>query len=229
MRAVMSEVTELSNESANPYWQSNADVLRSLGQSFAGRSGPALELANSGLAKAHASGNPSAIAWARFGRAVAIELFDVQYAEALLDDCLVRARAVDNRWIEAMSSTRLASLRRRSGAVFDAMAMVLELLDTWERTGHRSHVWSALRQAALCLADAGDSATAIMLDQAAASAQLALPLLPADAEDLADAHEKIRLDVGEGQMRRWAARAYGLDQGEAIRVARERLQQMIAS
>ncbi len=228
MRAVMAEVTELSNESANPYWQTNASVVRSLGLSFAGRHGPALELANSALAKAHESGNPSAIAWALFGRAVATELFDVEYAEALLDDCLVRARSVENTWIEAMSSTRLASLRRRSGAVFDAMAMVLELLDTWERAGHRSHVWSALRQAALCLADAGDPATAIMLNQAAASAQLALPLLPADAEDLAAAYEKIRLDAGEDQMRRWAARADGLDQGEAIRVARERLQQMIA-
>ncbi|HEY5172805.1 MAG TPA: NB-ARC domain-containing protein, partial [Acidimicrobiia bacterium] len=133
MRDVMSEVITLSNESANPYWQTNVDVVRSLGHSFAGRSGPAVALANRAFAKARESENPSTIAWALFGRAVATELFDVEHAEALLDDCLVRARSVDNRWIEAMCLTRLASLRRRSGAVLDAMTMVLELLDTWER------------------------------------------------------------------------------------------------
>jgi predicted ATPase/class 3 adenylate cyclase len=228
MRNVMSEVITLSNESANPYWQTNVDVVRSLGHSFAGRGGPAVELANRALAKARESENPSTIAWALFGRAVATELFDVEHAEALLDDCLVRARSVDNRWIEAMCSTRLASLRRRSGAVLDAITMVLELLDTWERAGHRSHVWSAVRQAALCLADAGDPTTAVILNQAAAAAQLALPQLPADAEDLASALHKIRLDFGEDQMRRWAARADGLDQADAVRVARERLQLMIA-
>ncbi|HEY5173516.1 MAG TPA: hypothetical protein VIK54_17470, partial [Acidimicrobiia bacterium] len=93
--------------------------------------------------------------------------------------------------------------------------------------GHRSHVWSAIRQAALCLADAGDSATSVMLNQAVAGALFSLPQLPADAEDLAAALDKLRLDAGEDQMRRWAARADGLDQADAIRVARERLQRMI--
>ncbi len=66
-----------------------------------------------------------------------------------------------------------------------------------------------------------------MLNQAAAQALLSLPQLPADAEDLAAALDKIRLDAGEDQMRRWAARADSLDQADAIRVAREHLQLLI--
>ena len=99
MRVVMSEVIALSSESANPYWQTNADVVQSLGQSFAGRSAPALELAKRALVRARESENPSTIAWALFGRAVATELVDVEYAEALLDDCL----AGPGRWRTAGS------------------------------------------------------------------------------------------------------------------------------
>jgi Predicted ATPase len=40
-------------------------------------------------------------------------------------------------------------------------------------------------------------------DRAAFAAQFALPLLPADTEDLATALDKLRLSVGEDQMRRW--------------------------
>lgn len=227
-RGIMTEVIELSSESASAYWQTNVDVVRSLGQSFAGRSAPALDLANRALARARESENPSTIAWALFGRAVATEPVDVEYAEALLDDALARARSVENHWVEALCTTRLASVRRRHGSLRDAMTMVLELLDTWERAGHRSHLWSALLQAALCLADAGDSETAVMLNQAASGAQLAQPLLPADTEDLETVLAVIGRTAGEDRARLWASRAVGVDQAEAIRVARERLQLAIA-
>ncbi len=228
VRSVMAEVIELSSDSANPYWQTNVDVVRSLGRSFAGRGAAALDLANRAVASARESENPSTIAWALFGRAVATELVDVEYAEALFDDSLARARSVENHWIEALCTTRLASVRRRHGSLRDAMTMVLALLDTWERAGHRSHLWSALRQAALCLADAGDFETAVVLNHAASAAEFALPLLPADTEDLAAAFDKLRLSVGEDQMRRWEDRAEGLDQAEAMRTARDRLAIAIA-
>jgi hypothetical protein len=224
VRSVMQEVVEVSSESASPYWQTNVDVVQSLGRSFAGRSAQALELANRALARARESENPSTLAWALFGRAVATELVDPEYAEALFDDSLARARSVENRWIEALCITRLASTRRRRGSVRDAMTMVLELLDTWERAGHRSHLWSAVGQAALCLADADDAETAVMLHHAASAAQLALPMLPADTEDLAVALDQLQRSVGEDQMRRWRGRADGLDQAEATRLARDRLQ-----
>jgi predicted ATPase len=224
VRGLIQEVIELSAASASPYWQTNVDVVRSLGLSFAGRSAPALDLAERAMARARESENPSTMAWALFGRAVATELVDAELAEGLLDESLDRARSVDNLWIGSLCTTRLASMRRRRGSVRDAMLMVLELLDTWERAGHRSHLWSAIQQAALCLADSGDAETAVRLYHAAAAARLRLPLLPADTEDLAAALDALRARVGDDRMRRWEGRAAGLDQAAATRLARERLE-----
>ncbi len=223
VRTLMREVNELSAESASAYWQASADVNRSLGQSFAGRADAATELADRAMTRARDSGNPSTVAWALLARGVAAELVDVEYAESLLDDALRRARSVDNRWIAALCTTRLVSVRRRSGAVPDAMTMVLELFDTWERAGHRSHLWSAVRQGALCLADAGDAEGAIQCRRAASTARLQLPGLPTDAADLDQALARIRSEVGDDTVERWARRVDGFDQADAIRFARERL------
>ena len=228
VRELMHEVSRLATESADPYWQTNVDVVRSLGMSFAGRSDAAIELANRAMARARDSANPSTMAWALFGRGVAYEPVDVAQAESLLDDSLARARSVENRWIGAMCTTRLASVWRRRGAVRDAMTLVLELLDTWERAGHRSHLWTATRQAALCLADCGDSETAVVLNGAASAARLALPLLPADTEDLAAVLGQIRRDAKGVEMDRWLQRSEVLDQAEAVRIARDRLERAIA-
>ncbi len=228
MRRWMGEVLELSRASDSAYWQANADVLRSLGQSFGGRTEPALELSGRALEIARQSGNPSTIAWAMFSRGVATELVDRELAEALLDDALERARSVDNHWIAAMCASRLVSLRRRRGAAVDAITMAEELLDTWERAGHRSHLWSTIEQAALCLGERGDERAAVVLERAAGAAQLRQPQLPEDQADLAMVMSAIEEHVGAEQMQRWAALAVTFDQSEAVRFARERLHAAMA-
>jgi hypothetical protein len=203
--------------------------VKSLGQSFAGRSAPALELANRAMATARSSGNPSTVAWALFSRGVATELLDPEFASVFFDDALSRARSVDNRWIEAMCSTRLVSLLRRGGSTGDAMAMVLGLLDTWERAGHRSHLWAAVRQAALCLADSGRAADAVMLCEAVRSARMVLPGLPADHTDLDAAMARITSLSPAEDVARWVRRADGLDIADAVRLARERLSEAMSA
>jgi predicted ATPase/class 3 adenylate cyclase len=224
IRPVMAEVLALSKASASPYWQTNADVVRSLGHSFAGRSGPALDLAHHAMEIARTSGNPSTVAWALFGRGVATEAGDPEFAETLFDDALARARSVENRWVEAMCLTRLCSLQRRRGAVRDAMVLVQGLLDTWERAGHRAHLWAAVRQAALCLADGGDLSSAVILEETVQGGRLVPPGLPADADDLRSAMGRIAADVAVEDVRRWRRRADGLDQADAVRLARDRLE-----
>ena len=103
------------------------------------------------MATARQSANPSTIAWALFAKGMAVEPLDPEHAEALYEDGLDRARSVEDGCIGAMCTTRLASLRRRRGLWADALLLVRELFDTWGRAGHRSHLWSAVRQAATAL------------------------------------------------------------------------------
>jgi len=222
VRTLMAEVLEVTRESAHPYWTVNADVLRVLAHGFAGRPQQAQVVAGQAMATARLSANPSTMAWALFAKGTAVEPLDPEHAEALYEDALERARSVENGWIAAMCTTRLASLRRRRGMCPDALVLVRELFDIWSRAGHRAHLWSAVRQSALCLADAGDVEHAAMLDHAARLAELRSPQLPVEAADdaacLARAHDA----VTPVEWARWESRGADLDQPAAVQLAIER-------
>jgi tetratricopeptide (TPR) repeat protein len=228
VRAIMHELLEVTRQSQSPYWQVNADVLRVLSYAFSGRTAQAVEMAEAAMSAARGSGNPSTIAWALFARGMAAELDDVDHAESLFEDALERARSVENGWIGAMCSTRLASLRRRRGSWPDAMALVDELLDTWERAGHRSHLWAAVRQAALCLAESGDVESAAMLLEAASLARLHAPQLPREAQADRECVERVRAEHSDTDWRRWSSRGTALDETAAVRVARQRMESALS-
>jgi hypothetical protein len=120
----MREVLEVTRQSDSAYWQVNADVLRVLAYGFAGRAEQAQAMAASAMATARESANPSTIAWALFAKGMAVEPVDPEHSEALYEDGLDRARSVENGWIGAMCTTRLASLRRRRGMWADALVLV---------------------------------------------------------------------------------------------------------
>jgi hypothetical protein len=223
VRSLMHELLEITRQSHSAYWQVNADVLRVLSYAFSGRTEQAVAMADSAMITARESGNPSTIAWVLFARGMAAELDDVDHAESLFEDALERARSVENGWIGAMCTTRLSSLRRRRGSWPDAMVLVDELLDTWERAGHRSHLWAAVRQAALCLAEAGDVESAAMLLEAASLARLQSPQLPGEARADLECVERVRSEHSESEWRRWATRGTALDEATAVRVARQRM------
>jgi hypothetical protein len=202
----------------------NADVLRVLAYSFAGRPEQARSMATTAMSTARDSANPSTIAWALFAKGMAIEPTDAEHAEALYEDGLERARSVENGWIGAMCTTRLASLRRRRGVWPDAMMLVTELFDTWGRAGHRSHLWSAVRQAALCLAEAGDVEHAAMLHRATTLAELQSPQLPTEAADDVACLDRVRAQATDTDWDRWEARGGDLDQSAAVHMAATRME-----
>jgi predicted ATPase len=224
VRTLMAEVDDAAQRSASTYWQVNSDVLRSLSHCYSGRADRAEREADVALRHARNSENPSTIAWALFACGMATELVDREAAEALFDDALDRARSVENGWIGAMSATRLASLRRRRGAWPDAMQLVTQLLDVWDRAGHRSHLWDAVRQAALCLAVAGDHEHAVMLHHAADHARLRAPALPDEAEDDRGCIEHATAMLIDTDRRRAQRMGAGLDEAAAVRLARERVE-----
>jgi hypothetical protein len=184
-------------------------------------------MAASAMATARESANPSTIAWALFAKGMAMEPVDPEHAEALYEDGLDRARSVENGWIGAMCTTRLASLRRRRGMWADALVLVSELFDTWGRAGHRSHLWSAVRQAALCLADAGDVEHAAMLHGATTLTQLTAPQLPTEAADDRACFERAEAAVSPVEWHRWVGRGADLDQAAAVQLAITRIEQVV--
>ncbi len=224
VRTLMAEVLEVTRASVSPYWQVNADVLRSLAHSFAGRSERAQQMADSAMATARSSDNPSTIAWALFAKGMATESVDPEHAEALFEDGLERARSVSNGWVGASCSARLASMRRRRGAWPDAMLLIGELFETWERAGHRSHLWAAVRDAALCLAAAGDAEHAATLHGAASLAQLRAPQTPTEIAEDAACLERARAAAAPGEWTRWETRGADLDQATAVRLAADRME-----
>jgi hypothetical protein len=224
VRSLMAELLDVTRASDSPYWQVNADVLRVLAYSFAGRAEQAQSMAATAMATARNSENPSTIAWALFAKGMAVEPTDPEHAEALYEDGLERARLVENGWIGAMCTTRLASLRRRRGVWPDAMMLVRELFDTWGRAGHRSHLWSAVRQGALCLAEAGDAEHAAMLHRATTLAAQQAPQLPTEAADDADCLDRTRALVAQSEWARWESRGADLDQPAAVQMATARME-----
>ena len=223
VRSLMAELLDVTAASASPYWQVNADVLRVLAYSFAGRPAQAQAMATTAMATARGSDNPSTIAWALFAKGMAIEPDDAEHAEALYEDGLDRARSVENGWIGAMCTTRLASLRRRRGVWPDAMMLVRELFDTWTRAGHRSHLWSAVRQAALCLAEAGDAEHAAMLHRATTLTALQAPQLPVESTDDTSCLGRARSTVTAAEWSRWESRGADLDPVAAVQLATARM------
>jgi predicted ATPase len=220
---VFREIVELSEALGEPYWLVNVDVLQSIGRSLAGLPDRAHVAGIAALERARSVGNPSSIAWAMFALALAIEPSDPEHAEEVLDDALTHARSVDNRWVGAMCMARLVSVRRRLRGAVEALPLLMELLDLWERAGHRSHLWSSLDQAALCLAELGDDAAAITIHRAATTAQLAMPPLPGDARAMDDALDRIRVDHGDDAVATWSRRATGLDLAGTLALASRRL------
>jgi hypothetical protein len=101
--------------------------------------------------------------------------------------------------------------------------MLAELLDTWERAGHVAHLWDAVQQVALCLADAGDLSNAVVLHQAATSGEMHAPKLPVELADDAACLARARNTLGEAEWLRWTARATDLDQAAALALARRSL------
>jgi predicted ATPase/class 3 adenylate cyclase len=223
VRSLMAEVTDAAHRSASTYWQVNVNVLRTLSYSFAGRIEQAERMAEAAMLNARRSENPSTIAWALFASGMAIEGRDAEAAEALFGDALDRSRSVENGWIGAMCGTRLASLRRRRGAWPDAMQLVAQLLDVWDRAGHRSHLWGAVRQAALCLAEAGDHEHAVLLHDAAGLARLQAPALPGESMNDRACIQRAVATLADGDRRRLAVTGAGLGEGVAMRLASERM------
>jgi hypothetical protein len=105
---------------------------------------------------------------------------NTERSEALLDECVRVAKAVDSRLVLGLSMSLLVTLRRRLGRPRLAIPLLLDLLDLWDRLGVLPQLWHTIRESAMCLGLLGADQTAVRLLAAVDQAELVMPLLPTD-------------------------------------------------
>jgi hypothetical protein len=148
-------------------------------------------LAQRALQAATSSGSPVSLAWARFALATALEPSDAESAEQLLDEAVRGARPVDGRLVLGLAMSLQATLQRRLGRAAEAVPLLLELLDHWDRLGNLPQLWHTVRESALCLHALGSDDVAARLLAAVDSAELVMPLLPSDRAHLETARAEL--------------------------------------
>jgi predicted ATPase len=203
------EIVEWCRALDDPFWLGYSMVTGSLGMVMAGDLERAAKLTDRALQMARQAGCPTSIAFALFSVATALEQSDAERAEQLLDEAVPAARSVDNRLVRGLGMSLQATLQRRLGRPLDAVPLLLELFDFWDRLGNLPQLWHTVREAALCLSLTGEDAMAMRLLASVDRAELVMPLLPADRASVTESSEELRRRLGDHEFA--AARAAGAE------------------
>jgi predicted ATPase len=198
-----------SRARGDPYWRASSMVIGSLEMVRTGELDRAVALADRALTEARRSGCPTALAWALFGKATALEQTHTAPPEPLLEESLRAARQVQSQLVLGVSMSRLVTLRRRLGRPLDAVPLMLELLDHWDRLGDFPRLSHTVREWAMCLGLLGADPTAVSLLASAESGDDVMPLLPPDRAFMAELSEQLRDQLGENAFA--AARIVGAE------------------
>jgi hypothetical protein len=213
------EVVEWTRASNEPYWLNYSMVTGSLGMVMSGDVERAAVLADRALRVAVASGSPIAIAWAQFAVATALEPTDAHAAEGVLDHAVREARPGDGRLVLGLAMSLQATLRRRLGRPLEAVPLLLELVDHWDRLANLPQLWHTIREVAMVLALLGADDIAARLLAAVDREELVMPLLPADQELPARTTEELRERLGAAGFRIATVAGAALSRAEAVELA----------
>jgi predicted ATPase/DNA-binding XRE family transcriptional regulator len=119
--------------------------------------------AREAVAHARASGNPSALAFARFTEGKAAADDDPLAALAVLDDARSVAADVDCRAISTLALTLTVVLRGRHGPVDEALTLFQEVIGAWRAAGNETLLVALLSNLVILLARIGRDAEAVDL------------------------------------------------------------------
>ena len=188
---IFTEQAEYQRARPELYFHVNVATQMSTMSTWLGDREAAERRALRAVSLARQSRNPSSLGYALWALGTAIEEDDPLRAESLLGTALETAREVNNGWVTALVQMSLASLRRQVSSPVDAVPLLLDQLDLLWRTGHRSHLWAAIRLCSLVAGDLGDDELAYGLETSVAGAGLVMPPLPGDAAELQAQRERI--------------------------------------
>jgi tetratricopeptide (TPR) repeat protein len=212
------EVVAWARAQGEPFSLAYSMVVGSYGLGLAGDTERATKLARRALDTARISGCPTLVAWGLLAVAMQ-EQSEAQHAEELLEEAITTAREVESRFVLGGCLSLSATLRRQLGRPHEAIEVLREALDVWERLGNRPQLWLTLREAAICLGllDADDDATRLL--GAVEAAEIWAPGFPADRADLAAVSEELRQRLGDGRFSAARAEGAGLGREAIVRLA----------
>jgi hypothetical protein len=213
------EIVTWSRAQGEPWWLVYSLVNGSLGMMLAGDTERAVTLAGRALHIARDSGCLSSLAWALFAMATAVEQSHPDRCEALLEESVRAARAVENRMVLGVSMSLLATVHRRLGHPLDALPLLLELIDQWDRVRDLPQLWHTIRESAICLGALGANQTAVRLLARVEQAELVMPLLPHDRAHVTEVTEQLREHLGAQEYAAAAIIGAQLTREEAVGLA----------
>jgi predicted ATPase/DNA-binding SARP family transcriptional activator len=176
----------------------HALYMRSVAQTSIGDPEGGAAMAVEAATVAERSGSPTALAQAAYAGGLAMAGADVDGAIDLLDQAVVLAESVGNRWMRAFAMTEVLWLRAGRGEQLEALRGYREVVETWFQGGDWANQWLSLRHVAGVFADLGRDEDAALLfgAVAAAGASEALPFSPADADDLSEGARALTERIG---------------------------------
>ncbi len=149
------------------------------------------------LALAASTGNPSALAFARFAEGEASAEHDERRALSALDEALRLAESVGNRLVTGVAMTALVSLRGRSATVEPATyELFRRVIAHWSGTRNPALLVTALRNLVVLLGRVGRDEEAVELWAAVRGIDALHPSYGAEAERLDAALTSARSALG---------------------------------
>ncbi len=175
----------------------NVNVANILGIGIGGNAGDdEFERAvEESISLAHATGNPSAIAYAYLVDAFGTAVTDPARARAAAESARAHASEVDNRWVLTTAATTIALAPPGADPDEAALAQAFDAADDLQRTGWATHAWSAMWGviAGLFGLDRRDVAALVLGGcEASGVARLAYQQVPAELEEAGSATEPFR-------------------------------------
>jgi predicted ATPase/class 3 adenylate cyclase len=213
------EIVEWCRALDDPFWLGYSMVTGSLGMVMAGDLERAAKLADRALQAARQAGCPTSIAYALFSLATALEQSDAELAEQLLEEAVPAARSVDGRLVLGLGMSLQATLQRRLGRPLDAVPLLLELIDLWDRVADLPQLWHTVREAAFCLSLIGEDATAVRLLASVDRAELVMPLTPTDPASVTESSEDLRRRLGDHEFASASAAGAEMARETAVELA----------
>ncbi|MEU4688261.1 BTAD domain-containing putative transcriptional regulator [Actinoplanes sp. NPDC023714] len=133
---------------------------------WSGRAAAGVEAATAAVALADSTGNPGAMAEARYGLGEALGDVDPPRALDLLAEAARLAASVDDRLFQAASGSAAVAIRSRHGDPALALASFRDVLRLWRRAGNDTLQAAALRNLMVLLVRVGQDEAAMLLDAA---------------------------------------------------------------
>jgi predicted ATPase/DNA-binding SARP family transcriptional activator len=170
---------------------------KTLALAYAGQ--PATDTAERTLILALATGNPSAIAFARYAEGEAWAEEDPRRAVVALEEAIALAEDVGNRLVSGVAMTALVALRGRSADVEPATyELFRRVVGQWSATRNPTLLVTALRNLVILLARVGRDEDAVELWSATRGIDAGHPSFGVEAERLTEVVTVARSRLGAG-------------------------------